>query len=77
MDIKKLTRAKAERLVARTDRMRPTDYDLLRLLETHPNKHVVQKVRFKLLEPSDRATATASKYVGAGLSALSTVEVKS
>jgi hypothetical protein len=75
MDIKKLTRAKAERIVAIADRIRPADYDLLQQLEAHPNKHVAHKVRFKLLEPAQRAAATASKHVGAGLRAL--VGVKS
>jgi hypothetical protein len=61
--------------VALADRLRPADYDLLQQLASHPNKHVVHKVRFKLLEPTDRAAATASKHVGAGLRAL--VGVKS
>lgn len=77
MDVKKLTRARAERLVALADLFNPADYDLLQQLEAHPNKHVTQKVRFKLLEPTDRVAATASKYVSAGLRALSTVGVKS
>jgi hypothetical protein len=72
MDVKKLTRAKAERLVARTE-----DYETLRELETHPNKHVGQKVRFKLLAPVDRVAATAAGCVNAGLSALSNAEAKS
>jgi hypothetical protein len=53
-----LTRAQAERLVARTD-----DEAALKRLADHRNAHVRAKVAYKLLSPEDRPKATGIKHL--------------
>lgn len=48
MDVKKMTRAKAEKLIAGT-----TDEKTLKLLAQHVNKHVVHKATCKLARLSE------------------------
>jgi len=53
MDLKKMTRAQAERLVAST-----TDEETLRLLAGHGNSHVQSKAKHKLAKiPSSAGQA--------------------
>jgi hypothetical protein len=52
MDVKKVTRARAEKLVAGT-----TDEETLRRLAGHANKHVVAKATYKLKLLAARASS--------------------
>jgi arsenate reductase-like glutaredoxin family protein len=67
IDVKKMTRARAEKLVAAT-----TDEDSLSALANHQNSHVRTKVAFKRLSVEDRRNATAVKYLVTWLRQLNT-----
>ena len=70
MNVKEITRARAEQLVAATD-----DEEVLSELLKHSNGHVQMKVRFKRLgSPEARRNATAIKHFGAFLQKLSAQE---
>ncbi len=70
MNVKEMTRARAEQIVARTD-----DEEVLSQLLKHENSHVRMKVLFKRLgSPAERRNATAVKHLGAFLRKLSVKE---
>ena len=72
MNVKEMTRARAEQIVARTD-----DEEMLRQLEQHENSHVRMKVLFKRLgSPAERRNATAIKHLGAFLQRLNVKETE-
>jgi len=73
MNVKEMTRARAEQIVASTD-----DEEVLRQLEQHKNSHVRMKALFKRLgSPSERRNATAVKHLCALLQKLSVKETES
>ena len=65
MDINKMTRAQAERVISRA----PIDFDLEQFL-THKNKHVRDKVYYKRMLPEERPIATGMKAVGCAFQSL-------
>ncbi|KKL94193.1 hypothetical protein LCGC14_1867070, partial [marine sediment metagenome] len=72
MNVKEMTRARAEQIVASTN-----DEEVLWQLEQHENSHVRMKVLFKRLgSPSERRNATAIKHLGAFLQRLNVKETE-